>query len=142
MGSGPKAGLRRFARGAADAPVTPSWSEAIAPIYARSCASCHSATGESGVDLSTAQAWERERALIHERVVLRRSMPPQGHALSEADRATIGAWAGVQNVHDAAAAEHVGQPVYGTVVVVPPGPVQWQTPSGQRQSVVQKTVVQ
>jgi hypothetical protein len=44
--------------------------------------------------LSTAEAWQSERAEIRDRVVKQRSMPPEGHALSEADRAAIAAWAG------------------------------------------------
>ena len=44
--------------------------------------------------------------------------------------------------HFAAAAEHVGQPLYATVVMVPDGPMHRQMASGQRQSVEQMPVVQ
>jgi hypothetical protein len=87
--------LARFARSArADsAPSTlETWSSAIAPIFVRSCSACHQPDGESGTDLSTAAAWERERANIRERVVERGSMPPQGHPLSEGDREAIRKW--------------------------------------------------
>ena len=37
-------------------------------------------------------SWQNERAKIHERVVVTKTMPPQGHTISEADRAAIKAW--------------------------------------------------
>jgi mono/diheme cytochrome c family protein len=84
--------LDRYARGQG-APSEPgSWGATLAPIFARSCAGCHMPDGEAGADLSTAGAWEKERGEIRERVVEKRSMPPAGHALSEADRAAIKAW--------------------------------------------------
>jgi mono/diheme cytochrome c family protein len=54
--------------------------------------SCHTANGISGTDLSTPTAWQNERAKIHDRVVVTKPMPPQGHTISEADRAAIKAW--------------------------------------------------
>lgn len=85
--------IRRFARAEAEPPASASWSTNLGPIFARSCSPCHLATGVSGTDLSTADAWQRERAVIDERVVRRRSMPPEGHPLSDADRDTIRLWA-------------------------------------------------
>jgi hypothetical protein len=80
--------LDRFTRGREG----DSWATAIAPIFARSCSACHLADGVSGTDLSTAAAWQEERAAIQERVVERRSMPPRGHPLTEEDRDAIRAW--------------------------------------------------
>jgi hypothetical protein len=87
-------GLRRYARVEPEPSLAVSWSSSLAPIFARSCASCHLPGGISGTDLSTAEAWESEKQTIAERVVARRSMPPEGHPLSDADRAAIAAWAG------------------------------------------------
>jgi mono/diheme cytochrome c family protein len=86
--------LDRFARAdsAPSSPSTAAWTGAIAPIFARSCSSCHLPDGISGTDLSNAAAWDGERAQIRERVVERRSMPPQGHPLSESDREAIRKW--------------------------------------------------
>jgi uncharacterized membrane protein len=49
-------------------------------------------SGVAGVDLSTASAWQSEKDKIHERVVVKRSMPPSGSTLSDADREVIRAW--------------------------------------------------
>jgi hypothetical protein len=73
-------------------PTGDAWERTIAPIFARSCSACHLADGISGTDLSTAAAWQDERAAIRERVVERRSMPPPGHPLTEEDRDAIRAW--------------------------------------------------
>jgi mono/diheme cytochrome c family protein len=83
--------LSRFSRaGAARALAEPaSWDADIAPVFARACSACHLADGESGTDLSTPKAWDDERAEITERVVEKRTMPPAGHALSDADRDAI-----------------------------------------------------
>jgi hypothetical protein len=93
VGGGRGPALRRFARVEAQAHSNVSWSATLGPIFARSCSPCHLATGVSGTDLSTAGAWERERALIDERVVRGHSMPPEGHPLSDADRDAIRVWA-------------------------------------------------
>jgi mono/diheme cytochrome c family protein len=92
-----RGGLGRFARAGGAALVAGSWAAEIAPIFARSCAACHLADGVSGTDLSTAAAWEGERAEIRERVVERKSMPPNGHPLSEDDRAAIRRWVEGEN---------------------------------------------
>jgi mono/diheme cytochrome c family protein len=89
-------GVQRVARTERDetelAPVA-VWRATLAPIFARDCATCHLPSGVSGTDLSTAAAWLSERAEIHERVVERRSMPPEGHPIPDADREAIRAWA-------------------------------------------------
>jgi hypothetical protein len=89
MGEG---GLQRFAR--ADAGPSPSamWTGTLSPIFARACASCHAPNGISGTDLSTPLAWQNKRPMIHDRVVVKKTMPPQGHPISDADRAAIQAW--------------------------------------------------
>jgi len=84
--------LGRFARAESGTPAVGAWATEIAPIFARSCSACHQPDGISGTDLSTAGAWEGERPHIRERVVEKRSMPPEGHPLSEADRAAIRKW--------------------------------------------------
>jgi hypothetical protein len=85
--------LQRFARAEPEAALGITWSSTLAPIFARSCASCHLAGGVSGIDLSTAEGWQSERGAIRARVVASRTMPPEGHPLLDADRAAIQAWA-------------------------------------------------
>jgi mono/diheme cytochrome c family protein len=85
-------GVERFARAEPEAGLRVAWSSTLGPIFARSCASCHLPGGISGTDLSTAESWESERRQIAERVVEGKTMPPEGHPLSDADRATIAAW--------------------------------------------------
>jgi len=90
--------LERFARIEVAAPNTShagtmlTWDSTIQPVFARSCATCHLPGGVSGTDLSTASAWNAERDAIHDRVVVKQTMPPSGHPLAAADRAAIGAW--------------------------------------------------
>jgi mono/diheme cytochrome c family protein len=68
------------------------WAQLVRPIFTTTCGECHRPDGKSGVDLSTASAWLGARDEIRERVVVRRTMPPSGRAMSEEDRATIAAW--------------------------------------------------
>jgi hypothetical protein len=84
--------LDRYARAEAEPALATTWTTTLAPIFARVCSGCHQPNGSSGTDLSTAEAWESERAAIRERVVVTRTMPPQGHPLSDADRDAIRAW--------------------------------------------------
>jgi hypothetical protein len=84
--------LRRFSRGSSSPDRAALWASNIAPIFARVCAACHEPGGVSGVDLSSVEAWEAERAEIHARVAETRTMPPQGHDLPAADRAVIDGW--------------------------------------------------
>ncbi|HEX3343440.1 MAG TPA: cytochrome c [Polyangiaceae bacterium] len=84
--------LQRFARAEPEAALGVTWATTLAPIFARSCASCHQAGGVAGVDLSTAEGWQSERSAIRARVVGEKTMPPEGHPLLDADRAAIEAW--------------------------------------------------
>ncbi|HEY6458624.1 MAG TPA: cytochrome c, partial [Polyangiaceae bacterium] len=84
--------LQRFARVDPEAALGARWSSSLAPVFARACATCHLPGGVSGTDLSSAEAWHSERAAIRRRVVDTRTMPPEGHELSDADRAAIRAW--------------------------------------------------
>jgi mono/diheme cytochrome c family protein len=72
--------------------VEAAFRASIAPVFARACSSCHLPSGPSGIDLSTPEAWQAERANIHDRVVVRHTMPPEGHTLSDTDLAAIRAW--------------------------------------------------
>jgi mono/diheme cytochrome c family protein len=85
--------LQRFARADPESALGATWSATLAPIFARSCSSCHLPGGVSGTDLSSAEAWQSERRAIRDRVVESKTMPPEGHALSDADRDAIRAWA-------------------------------------------------
>jgi mono/diheme cytochrome c family protein len=79
------------------------WTANVEPIFASVCSQCHSPPGSgrssSGVDLSTYAAWSARRAAIYARVVDQAgsvsAMPPpsSGVALTDAQRAAIGAWA-------------------------------------------------
>lgn len=71
-----------------------AWATAVAPVFARACATCHLANGKSGVDLSTEAAWEGKRGAIRERVLVSRTMPPRGHTLTEEDRRALADWLG------------------------------------------------
>jgi len=84
--------LQRFARSEAEPTLASAWSSQLAPIFARACSRCHLPNGVSGTDLSTAEGWQSERAEIADRVVKSRTMPPEGHPLSDADRAAIRSW--------------------------------------------------
>jgi mono/diheme cytochrome c family protein len=83
-------GLIRYSIGAsAD---DPAWQAQVAPVFQRVCGHCHLPGGEAGIDLSTAAAWQSERAEISRRVLTTRTMPPAGTELSDADRAALAAW--------------------------------------------------
>jgi hypothetical protein len=86
-------GVRRFAIAGHEPPLRVAWSSTLGPIFARSCAGCHLPGGISGTDLSTPDAWQSLRSRIVERVVTSRTMPPEGHPLSDVDRTAIGSWA-------------------------------------------------
>ena len=85
-------GLERFARAEAEPDLAAVWSSELAPVFARACAACHLPNGVSGTDLSTAEGWQSERAEIADRVLRSRTMPPEGHPLSDEDRGVIHAW--------------------------------------------------
>jgi len=84
--------LVRWAIGNAAAQSRGAWSDVVAPVFARACAGCHAPDGTAGVDLSKEGAWRTKRDLLRQRVVTDHDMPPQGHALSDSDRATLRAW--------------------------------------------------
>jgi hypothetical protein len=90
--------LARWAIGpAATSGSRAAWSDVIAPIYARACVGCHAPDGPAGVDLSKEGAWRTKRDLLRQRVVTDHDMPPQGHTLSDADRATLRTWIDTRN---------------------------------------------
>lgn len=68
------------------------WGAEVAPVFARACSRCHLPDGISGTDLSTVSSWEAHRALIKDRVLDQKTMPPRGNSLSDADRAALAAW--------------------------------------------------
>ena len=84
--------LRRFGRDDGALHPKERWAQVIAPVFARACTACHLPGGRSGIDLSTVAAWDTRRALLRERVVEKRSMPPAGSRISESDRAAIASW--------------------------------------------------
>jgi mono/diheme cytochrome c family protein len=83
--------LSRY-RSASGAPRDDAAWMTVAPVFARACARCHLADGISGIDLSTATAWDANRAAIRDRVVEAKTMPPRGNALGDADRDVVRAW--------------------------------------------------
>jgi mono/diheme cytochrome c family protein len=68
------------------------WRDSLSAVFARNCSSCHLPSGSSGVNLSSFDHWQTEKKDIHERVVVKKDMPPQGHVLSDADREAIRAY--------------------------------------------------
>jgi hypothetical protein len=86
--------LQRFARVDPEPALAAAWNGTLSPIFARVCSSCHQPSGSSGTDLSSAEAWESERQEIRDRVVVTKTMPPEGHPLSKEDRQAIAAWVG------------------------------------------------
>lgn len=86
------AGLQRYSpeRGASDR----GWQAQVAPVFQRVCSHCHLPGGDADVDLSTAAAWNAERAEIVRRVLVTRTMPPAGIELGDADRKTLASWLG------------------------------------------------
>jgi hypothetical protein len=85
--------LQRFTRVDPEPTMAAAWTT-LSPVFARVCSSCHGPNGSSGTDLSTPEAWESEKQAIRDRVVVSRSMPPEGHPLSDDDRRAIEAWVG------------------------------------------------
>jgi mono/diheme cytochrome c family protein len=84
--------LARYTRTAPTDARRARWDAAIRPVLARSCMSCHGPVPSSGIDLSTFDAWESQRATIRSRVVDLRDMPPRGRSLEEEERRAIEAW--------------------------------------------------
>jgi len=73
-------------------PAADPWRDSLSAVFARNCSSCHLPSGSSGVNLSSFDRWQAEKKDIHERVVVKHDMPPQGHVLSDADREAIRAY--------------------------------------------------
>jgi mono/diheme cytochrome c family protein len=69
-----------------------AWEQAVRPVFARVCVSCHTKEGEAGLDLSTRGAWKRRSADIRRAVVVDQTMPPNGHPLSDDEREAIRGW--------------------------------------------------
>lgn len=70
----------------------PRWDAEVRPIFERVCARCHLPGGTADVDLSTPSAWRTLQAELVERVVAKRTMPPAGVELPDADRHTLATW--------------------------------------------------
>lgn len=68
------------------------WEDTVRPIFLRACARCHLPGGVGRINLSGYPAWLEFRDELVEQVVDLQRMPPPGNALSEADRASLGAW--------------------------------------------------
>ena len=91
---------RASSRFAADAAATTGGDPTVdgatsRPVFARVCAHCHLPDGsERRRPIDRRAEWGGERGEIGKRVVVDRSMPPAGTAMSDADRAAISAWAG------------------------------------------------
>jgi mono/diheme cytochrome c family protein len=64
----------------------------LRPVFERACAVCHGSRPPSGIDLTTASAWESRRAVVRRRVIEERDMPPPGHELDEAGCKAIDEW--------------------------------------------------
>jgi hypothetical protein len=62
---------------------------AIGLIFNKSCSACHGPGGSAGLDLSTQSRWDSNREKIQKRVVIEKTMPPKGHDLTDAERASI-----------------------------------------------------
>jgi hypothetical protein len=67
------------------------WRKTVQPVYVRVCADCHAPGGSSGIDLSSYAAWSQRKALIYDRVVVKKNMP-QGRTLNDADTQAITSW--------------------------------------------------
>ena len=85
-------GVTRYQPSVATPSEQARWSTIIAPAFARSCAACHLPGGRAGLDLSVPAAWETNRAAILQRVVVAKTMPPDGRPMLESDRAAVKAW--------------------------------------------------
>ena len=84
--------LSRFAPDHGESDDELLWEKNVQPIFAHRCTPCHAPGGSSGFDLSTYDAWVAKRSVIHERVTVKKTMPPSGVTLEDADRAAIEAW--------------------------------------------------
>ncbi len=67
------------------------WRKTVQPVYVRVCADCHAPGGTSGIDLSSYASWSQRKALVYDRVLVKKNMP-QGRTLDDADMQSISAW--------------------------------------------------
>jgi len=84
--------LARYQAALASPTEQTRWATTVAPVFARSCASCHLPNGRAGLDLSTPAAWEAHRGAIVQRVVVSKTMPPPESPLLDSDRAAVKTW--------------------------------------------------
>lgn len=83
---------RRYAVDSATQTPEAIWRATMQPIYATSCATCHS-PGQTSPDLSTFTGWDRNRTVINNRVVQQMGAPmPPDNSITMAQRSAIGAW--------------------------------------------------
>jgi len=88
--------LRRIGRRPSDA--LGAWRTDIEPIVKRACVPCHRPGGDADFDLMSFPRWTSHHEEIQRRVIVEHSMPPNGSALSDDDRARIGRWLEVMSV--------------------------------------------
>lgn len=67
------------------------WRKTVQPVYVRVCADCHAPGASSGIDLSSYGAWSTRKALVYDRVIVKKNMP-QGRTLNDADFQAIQDW--------------------------------------------------
>lgn len=70
------------------------WETTIQSIYANKCSNCHAPGASSGIDLSSAEAWQERRGRIVDRVLVQMNMPPSA-PLNAIDLEAVRAWAGM-----------------------------------------------
>jgi mono/diheme cytochrome c family protein len=68
------------------------WMADVQPVYQNVCVSCHAPGGSAGIDLSTYGRWVERKALIRERVVEMKNMPPKPRELTPDQVAAIQRW--------------------------------------------------
>ncbi len=84
--------LPAHAAGAAPVVAGVSWDSELRPVFQRSCVPCHDVRGSAGFELTSLEAWQKNRGAIEQTVLQEHSMPPPGTPLSDADRETIHRW--------------------------------------------------
>lgn len=68
------------------------WMTDVQPVYQTVCVSCHAPGGSAGIDLSTYGRWVERKALIRERVVDMKNMPPKPRELTPEQITAIQRW--------------------------------------------------
>jgi mono/diheme cytochrome c family protein len=69
-----------------------AWTAEILPIYQTVCQACHSPTGSARIDLSSYSKWMDRRAVIRERIVEKKTMPPLPTTLTPEQIDAIRRW--------------------------------------------------